>query len=540
MADDWLRSVHKDLVTCECTDPEKVRFTAHLLEGPAAQWWETYQITHPLDTLTWEDFKEGFRNAHISTGVMNLKQEEFRNLRQGNRSLKEYMDDFLALSRYAPEDIDTDVKRKAKFLKGLSDELKIPLTVAYAPTYQALLDQAITLEDSMKKAENRKRKMNANKHHSEPSFKKHFVHDGNHGHRHGNHNGGNFHKPHSHNHNGGFKGNNGGHKGNGHTGHTHNNGQYRPNPEPKKDISQVLCFKCNNKGHYATDCPERKVDTPTKPNPFNKGHVNHINVEEVLDEPDAVIGTFLINSCPALILFDTGASHSFISREFVNKHGLVEETIGKPIRVSSPGGEMLVNSGCRQLKLSIGKHQFPADLIILETQGLDVILGMDWMTLFEGIIDCSNRAITLTTPEKKRIKFKSKFEMKKVRLNSLKGVSLGDVLIVKEYPDVFPEELPGMPPDRDVEFLIELVPGTGPIAKRPYPMAVDELKELKKQLDEHLQKGFIRPSSSPWGAPILFVEKKDSTQRLVTDYRDRKSTRLNSSHRSLSRMPSSA
>ena len=68
-----------------------------------------------------------------------------------------------------------------------------------------------------------------------------------------------------------------------------------------------------------------------------------------------------------------------------------------------------------------------------------------------------------------------------------------------------------MPPDRDVEFLIELVPGTRPIAKRPYPMVVDELKELKKQLDEHLEKGFIRPSSSPWGAPILFVEKKDNT-----------------------------
>jgi hypothetical protein len=188
--------------------------------------------------------------------------------------------------------------------------------------------------------------------------------------------------------------------------------------------------------------------------------VNHINVEEVHDEPDAVIGTFLLNSFPALVLFDTGASHSFISRAFVNKHGLAEESLGKPIRVSSPGGEMIVNSGCRQLDLQIGKHTFPTDLVILETQGLDVIIGMDWMTRFEGIIDCANRAITLTTPEKRKIKFRSTFELKKVRLNSLKGVSLGDVLIVKEYPDVFPEELPGMPPYRDVEFLIELKPGT--------------------------------------------------------------------------------
>ena len=111
-------------------------FTAHLLEGPDARRWETFQIIHPLNNLTWQTFEEGFRNAHISLGAMNLKQEEFR-------SLKEYMDDFQALSRYAPDDIETDVKRKTKFLRGLSDELKIPLSIAYTPNYEALMDQAI-------------------------------------------------------------------------------------------------------------------------------------------------------------------------------------------------------------------------------------------------------------------------------------------------------------------------------------------------------------------------------------------------------------
>jgi hypothetical protein len=118
VADDWLRSVNKDLVTCECTDAEKVRFTAHLLEGPAAMWWETYQITHPIDGLDWDTFREGFPNAHISSGTINVKKDEFRSLRQGGRTLKEYMDDFCALSRYAPDDIDTDAKRKEKFLNG--------------------------------------------------------------------------------------------------------------------------------------------------------------------------------------------------------------------------------------------------------------------------------------------------------------------------------------------------------------------------------------------------------------------------------------
>jgi hypothetical protein len=140
VANDWLRSVNKDLVTCECTDAEKVRFTAHLLEGPAAMWWETYQITHPIDGLDLDTFREGFRNAHISSGIMNMKKDEFRSLKQGGRTLKEYMDNFCALSRYAPDDIDTDTKRKEKFLNGLKGELRIPLSVAYAPNYQSLLD----------------------------------------------------------------------------------------------------------------------------------------------------------------------------------------------------------------------------------------------------------------------------------------------------------------------------------------------------------------------------------------------------------------
>ena len=94
-------------------------------------------------------------------------------------------------------------------------------------------------------------------------------------------------------------------------------------------------------------------------------------------------------------------------------------------------------------------------------------------------------------------------------VNQVQGKNLADIPVVCAYPDVFSEDLPGMPPDRSVEFAIELQPGTTPIFKRPYQMPPNELAELKKQLLELLDKGYIRPSTSPWGCPALFVKKKD-------------------------------
>src|SRR3954466_2042155 len=171
-----------------------------------------------------------------------------------------------------------------------------------------------------------------------------------------------------------------------------------------------------------------------------------------------------------------------------------------------------------QIDLAIGKHVFPTDLIVLKSQGLDVILGMDWLAKYQGVIDCASRSITLSTLSEQKIRYVSKYKHQHAKVNSLKGSSLDDVRVVREYPDVFPEELPGMPPDREIEFLIDLIPGTGPIAKRPYRMPAKELAGLKEQIRELQAKGFIRPSSSPWGAPVLFVEKKDGTMRMCVDY----------------------
>ncbi|GJV56705.1 putative reverse transcriptase domain-containing protein [Tanacetum coccineum] len=103
---------------------------------------------------------------------------------------------------------------------------------------------------------------------------------------------------------------------------------------------------------------------------------------------------------------------------------------------------------------------------------------------------------------------------------SLESPNIENLSVVREFADVFPDELPGLPPAREIEFGIELIPGAEPISKAPYRMAPVELKELKEQLQEMLENGFIRPSVSPWGAPVLFVKKKDGSMRLCIDYRE--------------------
>jgi hypothetical protein len=159
------------------------------------------------------------------------------------------------------------------------------------------------------------------------------------------------------------------------------------------------------------------------------------------------------------------------------------------------------------------------NLIILYSKGIDIILGMDWLRKYDGVILCAKRAIRLTKEDDTIVEFNASMQADQPSLlNQVRGTSLEEIRVVQEYPDVFLEDLLGMPPHRDIEFIIDLVPGTPPISKRPYRMPVNELAKLKKQIVELQLKGFIRPSSSPWGAPMLFIEKKDGTQWMCVNY----------------------
>jgi hypothetical protein len=156
----------------------------------------------------------------------------------------------------------------------------------------------------------------------------------------------------------------------------------------------------------------------------------------------------------------------------------------------------------------------------LDSKGINIILDMDWLRKYDRVILCARRAIRLTKEYGTIVEFNAAIQADQVSLlNKVQGTSLNEIRVVQEYPNVFPEDLSGMPPDRDIEFIIELLPRTPPISKRPYRMPINELVELNKQIAKLQSKGFIHPSLSPWRAPVLFVKKKDETQWMCMDYR---------------------
>jgi hypothetical protein len=280
------------------------------------------------------------------------------------------------------------------------------------------------------------------------------------------------------------------------------------------------CFSCGQSGHYANRCLRKltnqtpapgtnqninrstnnNASTPARQNQA-RAYVNHVAVEDAQAAPDVIIGMILINDNGAIVLFDSGASHSFVAANFVQKHNQPLVMLRNRMIVSSPGGDMHARHVCSNVSIHIRGVEFLANLIVHESNGIDVILGMDWLSKHKGMINCAKKAVRLTTSNGKEMEYvvenlvTDKAAFNRVVLNQLDADSTMDVRTASEFLDVFPEELPGMPLNYEIEFVIELVPGTAPIFKRPYRMATNQLAELKEQLQELLDKGYICPSA---------------------------------------------
>ncbi|KAG8483076.1 hypothetical protein CXB51_021971 [Gossypium anomalum] len=215
-----------------------------------------------------------------------------------------------------------------------------------------------------------------------------------------------------------------------------------------------------------------------------------IRAHEEAESPDVITGTFSIHDISVVALIDPGSTHSYICMELIPRMNMIVESIEFVIKVSNPlGRHVLVDQVCRNCPLTIRDESNKLPLIISS-----LVAEKYLRKGYEAYL-----TFLLNTQV-----FESKIE---------------SVPVVCEFLDVFPEELPGLPPVREVEFGIELVPGTAPISIAPYRITLTELEDLKAHLQELTDKGFARPSYSLWGAPVLFVKKKDSSMRLCIDYR---------------------
>ncbi|GKD49532.1 putative reverse transcriptase domain-containing protein [Tanacetum coccineum] len=247
-------------------------------------------------------------------------------------------------------------------------------------------------------------------------------------------------------------------------------------------------------GHFKRECPKLK-------NNNNRG--NQVGGDNTLTKVYAV-----------------GADRSFVSTAFSSQIDITPTALDHYYDVELADGRIIgLNTILRGCTLNILNHPFKIDLMPVELGSFDAIIGMDCNRGNEALL----HIISYTKTQEYMLKgcpiFLANVTTKETEDKSEKK-RLEDVPIVRDFPDVFPEDLPGLPPTRQVEFQIDLILGAAPVARAPYRLAPSEMKELSEQLKELSDKGFIRPSSSPWGAPVLFVKKKDGSFRMCIDYQE--------------------
>lgn len=433
--------------------------------------------------ITWEQFRERFELKFVPEAEKVTLARRFIDLVQGEASVTDYVASFEYLSKYGVEYISTPLKKNQRFVYGLNKNLKKPLLLKLEVPFDQLIDIALHLEEA-------DRENDVEVVGSKPNFN-------------------NRKRPNK------FKGPYPSKKGKQATpaaktfssteGKCFNCGS-RDHFTNKCSKPRTCCY-CKSPDHYLSSCPklqnrkEGKLNVAQAPGNTSRGQGIYHSILDVI---------IIFRDQPIRVLFDTGASHSFISKELVDTFSLSVVALMTSLRIANPvGGSATLSLLCKDVEIIFGDFPFLADLHVMRYLGFGMILGMDWLNHYEAHILCPERTIYLRHPQSIKqisIILKDSDSTLSASLYSLNPRDddnddeehvIALIHVVREFSDIF-EPVSGLPPKRAIEFKINLIPGAQPITRPPYRMSNKENEEMRKQLSELETKQFIRSSSSPW------------------------------------------